>query len=309
MSAQEEVEEAARLIRLGASIGWKLVDTERPNDAGLLYALATHRKSIGHGKWLDEDFVFIFEALRGFLGVGTAQLSGIGALMKNASEILLHPTITLVRGLAEACGVVVWMLEPLITPINEKADVPAVDWAALVSPVLSRSQLVMLDSGADREHRYRAEGKITQADAEQANFLARRERIVNASSKFETALNGKRSKWTIDGQRLQKKTDLAIRATEYSYGQGRVGTGMNPYPMLSGYAHASLDVVFAYGTSGEKPVLSTLFVAPSDEVKLISSLGLRLYSVLLDLVGNAIGESRREFESWDREVESYVVGV
>lgn len=309
VSTDEEVEEAIRLIRHGTTIGLSLVDKERPSGEGLLFALARHRQEVGHGKWRDEDFVFQFEALRGLLGVGAAQISGLATLLHTKTGLLLHPSMTLVRSLAEACGVVVWMLEPLIVPVDEDGELAHSEWVQSVSPVPSRFQLVMLNAIADREHRYRAERKDLEADKALLRLQEQRDRIADASPKANTTLEGKRTGWTIDGQRLPKKTDLAIKATEYSYGQQHVGTGMNPYPMLSGYAHASLDVVFAYGTSQEKPALSTLYQALPEETKLISSLGLRLYSVMLDVTINAIGESRSEFESWDREVEAYVVGA
>jgi hypothetical protein len=290
----------------GVAIGWRLVDLERPGATSPLLLLAEHRGMIGCGDWRDEDLVFQFQSLRGLVGVATAQLKGLSTLVRDDSGLLLHPAITLIRGLAEACGTAMWMCEPWITPIDEDADVPLDEWKKLSAPILPRSQLVMLDGLADRGRRHRADGREDVAIEDDDRLRNERDRIFLAQAGVDTILAGDRRQWVIAGQRMPTRTELAVTATEYSYGQHFRNSGMNPYPMLSGYAHASLDVVFAYGTANVKPPLSGLLIAPVDEIHQIMSLGLRIYAAMLDFMVKTFGVEDDAFIDWDQQVNSFV---
>lgn len=305
MTEESDRSEAVGLILAGLAIGWQVVDREAPATSSPIYSLAASRERIGRGNWTDDDFRFLMEALRGLTGVASAQLRGLSSLLRDDGAFYLHPSMTLIRGLAEACGTAMWILEPWITPIGADASVLAEEWEQLSAPILPRAQLVMIDALSDRIRRRRAEGNEAAADQDAGGLQAQKDRITLAQGEGGSMLTGDRRQWTIAGQRLPSRRELAVMATEYSYGQQFRNSGMNPYPMLSGYAHASLDVVFAYDNADEKVPISNLLVGREDEVQKISALGLRIYAAMLNCVINAIGFPVEDFEEWDGRVDEF----
>jgi len=297
--------DAIGLMLAGVAIGWQVVDLEVPATSSPIYSLAASRKKIGRGDWTDDDFRFLTEALRGFTGVASAQLRGLSSLLRDDGALYLHPSMTLIRGLAEACGTAMWILEPWITPIGEDESVLAEEWEQLSAPILPRTQLVMLDAMSDRIRRRRAEGNEAGAVQDAAGLQAQKDRIRLAQGEGGSTLTGDRRQWTIAGQRMPSRTELAVMATEYSYGQQFRNSGMNPYPMLSGYAHASLDVVFAYDNADERVPISNVLVGREDEVQKISALGLQIYAAMLNFVIKAIGFPVEDFEEWDGRVDEF----
>lgn len=305
----DSAETRARTIELfdaGLAMSRELVDREIPQGGSPLRLLAANAPMIGPGHWVADDFVFLAQALRGLIGVECAQLDGLSQLLALSDwPLLLHPALTLIRGMAEACGTVTWILEPWIAPLGTSADISATQWAELSAPILARSQLVLIETLHDRKRRHDAENRPDQVEKDDERIDQEVARVTSQHAPGQVVLTGDRRGWGVGGQARPSITDKVRRATEYAYGQRYVGTGMNPYPMLSGYAHASLDVVFAY--SAERLPITQLLAAPDEEVKLIASLALRFHSSIFDLAGKAFGVGMTEFTEWDAKVEEFVL--
>jgi len=263
----------------------------------------------GRDESIDRDLVRQFKSLQGFVGVATAQLEGLADLYFVDSTLLLHPTLTLIRGIAEASGRAIWMFEQWIAPLGEDAQLTEEEWLRLSEPLFARCQLIFLDELNNRSHRYSVQGQQEFLDANKLETRKERSRIVALHGADNVRVTGRSKDWKIDGERLPTMTEQVTIATEYAYGQCARHSGMNPYPMLSGYAHGSLDVVFGYQTPGETLGLRILLAAPDYEVGLIASLALRVYSVLLDVSMKVLGVAPEAFASWTKDVETFVVSV
>ena len=82
---------------------------------------------------------------------------------------------------------------------------------------------------------------------------------------------------------------------------------MNPYPMLSGYAHASLDTLFAPAPANGLPLLSSLFAAQGREAHLVASLGIRLLAATYEVAAMAFGLDLAPFRDWEKRAEVFVL--
>jgi hypothetical protein len=290
----------------GLAIARKLVDLDSPEVGSSLHLLAANSTRVGVGTWTSDDLLFLDQALRGLAGVETAQLDGLLQMFGSSAPIHLHPSMTVIRGMAEASGLILWLLEPWIAPLDSPDEIAADEWLGISAPILSRSQLVLLETLFDRKKRHGQEKRDDGVRLDEERIAVELSRIRSQHGPDDVVLTGDRRQWSIEGQQIPNKTDRVKMATEFSYGQAAVGSGMNPHPMLSGYAHASLDVVFAY-TQQRQPI-TDLLVAPLEEVKLIASLALRLHASTYEVSAKAFGVDLADFTQWDARVEEFVLG-
>ena len=118
--------------------------------------------------------------------------------------------------------------------------------------------------------------------------------------------SGGRNKWAITGVGLPSATDRVISITEYAYGSTFRGSGLNPYPMFSGYAHASVETLFSTAPASGPVSMSSLLESPLNEAFLITSLALRLFAATYDLAARGLGANLLAFQTWEILAESFV---
>lgn len=307
MDYRQLCEQAASLVDDGQRMAMDFAAIASPGDSCSIRALEALKSDIGSGNWTDDDLRFLVQAIRGLMGVEGAQLTGLRDLFAAGPPVLLHPAVTLVRGTAEAGGLLIWLLEPWVNNTAGDDQVEETAWKALSLPVLARTQLLLLDAMASRRRRREALGSPDVSIAEVELDLLK-QRLLKEHGSTNVLLTGGRKNWRLYNEKLPDLTDAVTAATEYSYGQSFRGTGMNPYPMLSGYAHASLDVVFAQAPSTRRPPMSSLLAGRDDDAHRIASLALRVLATTYEIAARAFGSNLEAFRSWEEQVEAFVLG-
>src|SRR5579862_49649 len=135
-----DCQELAELARFGAGLGLAMADNAIPKPGSPLDVLDSRRGTIPDGSWPACDIVLLRESLLGLISVAAFQLNGVGDLLAAGPPINLFPLVTLVRGIAEACGRIWWHLEPWLddktvgTPVAEGA------WDVLSGPIPARME-------------------------------------------------------------------------------------------------------------------------------------------------------------------------
>ena len=300
--------EVSRLLSEGAEIGWSLMGDDMPAENSPIFAIAAHRSEIAHGRWSNEDITFLFEAISALLGTSCAHVVSLANSLSAVDPVLIHPVMTLIRSEAEAAGLMMWVLEPFIAPngVHEVADDTL--WFEVAAKVLARAQLLMFDSLNDRAKRHRADGNTQGAADVDERSAQEARRIEGQHPAGTTTLRGTdRRAWRVAGEQLPTRTDQAIVSTEYAYGQDARFSGMNPYPMLSGHAHASLDVTFAYRVRERAGGMRGLFAANSSEATQAASLAIRILAASMDFFANAVGQDREALDAWIEESDEFVL--
>jgi hypothetical protein len=94
--------QAASLMDDGQRLAMDFADHARPGDGSPIQALGALRTGIGSGNWTDDDLLLLVQAIGGFVVVEDAQLTGLRLIFAGGPPVLLRPTVTLMRGLAEA---------------------------------------------------------------------------------------------------------------------------------------------------------------------------------------------------------------
>jgi len=282
------------------------VDVNRPSQLSPLAALQVLRPNIGCGKWLDNDVVFLFEAVRGLLGVAASQVQGLAQLYLAGPPILLHPSATLVRGTAEAGGTAIWLLEPWITALAGNSVLYEDDWKRQSVTVLARTEVKHLDELDSRRRRRETSPGFPNSgqDTELQDF---KDLLLQRHSSCDVKVSGGRKKWAVHGESAPDLTYRVTAATEYAYGQRHRGEGLNPYPTLSGYAHAGLDVVFAQAPATGRPDMSTLFEAHEDDAHKVASVAMRLLAATYEIIALALGVDLAGLHAWEREVDVFML--
>ena len=257
-----------------------------------------------------DDVQFLAEALRGLVGVAGNQVQGVGALFAAGPPIALHPLSTLVRGVAEAVGKIWWQVAPWIDDSRQAPEMSSDEWDAVCRPVLARARLARLDALADRRRRMEAAhgGGSPQHLEADAALLAYKDRLKEVyPANFGLVLTGGRRKWRVADEVLPEATELATAATEYAYGQHMRGSGRNPYPLYSGYAHASLELIFAHADKQYRGPMSPLMNCYLNEAKMVAGLALRGLAAGLDIASTAFGTDSHDLATWEREVDALVI--
>jgi hypothetical protein len=309
----EEVEllhRAYELASAGSKIGLDLADT--PSRIPLTCGLGTmlsRLTSIPPDTWRREDVAFLDQALRALIGMASLQLRGFGAICRSGPPLTLHPVITILRGIAEAVGKIWWLNEPLLAPSGAGTEVTEDDWDTKACTILCRSQLSWLHSLAERRGRMRA------AHGEASRQYLNAESAIN---QFKTTLRGQHggdpglaltggtANWKVGGNSMPKNSEMVTAATEYAYGVRFVGSGRNPYPLYSGYAHGSIELWFAPASkAGTK--ISSLQEARPEEAVTIVGMACRTFSVGFEIVAHALGHDLMQLRRWESDVDDLVV--
>lgn len=104
----------AELAAQGWGLGRAFMDEASPLRGSPIEALEARRALIPPGSWPREDVALLTETLRALVGVAGVQLHGVAANLRSGPPVYLHPLVTLVRGIAEACGQIWWCVEPWV---------------------------------------------------------------------------------------------------------------------------------------------------------------------------------------------------
>ena len=217
--------------------------------------------------------------------------------------------MTLVRGIAEASGLAWWLVQPWLNDAGGGDVLEPTEWDQQSCPILARIERVYLEELANRRRRLEAVygngsseyGVAALAvDSYKADLRAR-----HASA--ELVVTGDRRAWRICGEGLPSATDVVTAATEYAYGQHHRGSGMNPYPMYSGYAHASLETLFASGGS-RRPPMSQLAIAEPVELRRLVAVGARTFAASLEIAGTALGDDLASLRAWEVALLPFTLG-
>lgn len=274
-----------------------------------IYSLKYLQASIGAGKWLDDDVDFLSESVKGLLGIAGAQLLGMGRLVSHGEPVQLHPLVTLLRGVAEACGTISWLVSPWLDAREdeEESEDPA-DWWNSSQPVLARIELLELEARMSRVHRLRAAFTDDQPSLTNAEALLEdlRQKLVARHGSDNATVRGSRKDLKIEGESMPAYTELVTMATEFSHGAKYRGTGMNPYPMLSGFAHANVEILFSQPPTYRRPGMSGLYSAQVGEVRDLMALGCRLVETHYEITAKCLGTMQSELTSWTEAIRDFI---
>ena len=129
MDYPELRENALSLLGEAWNLGVALVEPVAPATGSPLRSLSDLRSQIGGIAWTDEDLRFPVETVRGLVAIQIAQLNGFRSLIAGGPPLLFHPAMTLIRGAAEAGGLLTWLLEPWVAQSGEDELQDEATWA------------------------------------------------------------------------------------------------------------------------------------------------------------------------------------
>lgn len=150
---EELLRSLTQLAREGAGLAEDFADHAKPGSHSALITFGTPATG---NPWTPEDVRFLLEALRALVLVAGSQLSGVGELLAAGLPVRLHPLATLVRGIAEACGKIWWLAQPLLATLDQDAQLSPLLWGERAVQILHRSQLARLDTLYERRRRRKA---------------------------------------------------------------------------------------------------------------------------------------------------------
>ena len=180
-----------------------------------------------------------------------------------------------------------WLLDPWLDTTDERKPVDEATWFTLSQPVLLRSQVLRLHELANRRRR-RSSSAPVQSEDEDA-IAAFQDRLIAQHGQENVRFTGGKKQWRVSGESMPDITERVIAVTECSYGSTFVGSGINPYPMLSGYAHASIETLFASAPDSAPIPITSLLEASPEELHTLVTLGLRLFAVTYELAAKSLG--------------------
>jgi hypothetical protein len=85
-----------------------------------------------------------------------------------------------------------------------------------------------------------------------------------------------------------------------------VGEGINPYPALSGFAHASLDFLFALEPSAVRPGMTLAFHSDIGEARDAIAIACRRFAVHFEMAAHIFGPELGGLTSWENAVNEFV---
>lgn len=252
------------------------------------------------------DAQFVVESLRGYVGISSSHLRGLGAMLLAGPPVPLYPVMTLIRAQAEACGSAWWIFEPLVNFEGDDASISDVQLAALPLKVLDRSQVLRLDQLRTRLKRHRQDAGSADVDGLEVELekFETRLRALHGDSGliWEKRKDGSLKRIAgVGEQRTPKLFELATAGVRSAYrGESHGGANINPYAMLSGYAHGSIETFFSHGQSPATSLVR-LADAGSDEVRVVTGLVLRMHEALLSTVVRVAERDELAIDSWSEE--------
>ena len=300
---------SADLAELGGNLSIQFADNATPQPGSHLAVLKVLQSQRTPNPWRSDDVAFLAEALKGLLGIAGSQLRGMSKLVSEGPPVMMHPLVTAVRGVAEACGTIAWLIEPWVVPDGEDDEGDDDAWWDVSQSTLARSELLQLEARINRVKRLKAAFTIDQPNLDTAEVVLEALRTdLESNHGFEdvSVRGNQRQSLRIKGERFETYSELVSMAVEYSYGAKHRGSGMTPYPLFSGFAHASLEVLFSQAPIIGRPGMSTLFEAEPGEVRDVMAQGLRLMEAHYEMVATAFGLNLRLLNSFRDGVREFI---
>jgi hypothetical protein len=308
-SASELCEEAATLVFEGYQMAFRWVDdASLPAPGSPLHNLHSRIGQLSPGDWPTEVIHWLSETLRARVGVSGSQLYGIGTLFSSGPPILLHPLVTLIRGIAETCGRILWLIRPWLNESSEEveADLKETTWDELAIRVLARVELSRLEALWDRRRRLVASHNVEHELVQSATSSYASYRTALQARHQNSKLDGQIRTWKLHGEKIPTNTTLVTGVTEYAYGQSALGSGRNPYPMYSGYAHGSIETVFA-SAGPNRPPITSLMYADDVEIRRLAGIALRTFAAGFEMAASSFGSELGALRRWEDQVNVLVV--
>lgn len=316
----------------GYRLGADFVDAPQRTQPDSHFAIIDAFVSSGNDpRWERADVRFIDEAVAAYVGAAAAHLHGIAALLHAGDPIHLHPISALARGVVEAVGNIWWQIEPLIDDDNDWSSTgPAVqEVVARYRQILARSHFRQLDEMRYRLKRLKVNHDPDEVDLrtideaqQKLDTLKLRLATVHGSTGLTFSVKkpcshcgepkqadlsllapsklAERKITEIAGESLPDITTRVIAAFEYAYGQDWRGVGINLYPILSGYAHGSIETFYAQlGVERTPPM--TAQRSSDGEMRSLVSVALRSFAAGLDMAMTMTGTSQTKREAWEEK--------
>lgn len=302
--------QAGALSNEGAALASAFMDTNGPPKAeSRLGVLASNPGTISAGKpWPVREVEFLHRAIRALVGVAGGHLSGIARLFATAPPLGLFPVMALVRGVAEACGKIWWLMEPWLDETGAGRTPSQAGYNAACSRVLSRTQVLHLNSLADRRRRVEASfGQTSAQYQETQSLITAYKTILTDLHGTNLVVTGRRTEWRVCGEPMPPATNMVEAVSEYAYGQSFRGTGINPYPLYSGFAHGSVELIFAHDDRFSGAPLSQLVQADAEEALKLLAIACRTFAAGMELACQPLHEDLGPLNSWENEVNGLVV--
>jgi hypothetical protein len=217
----------------------------------------------------------------------------------------------LLRGVAEACGTISWLVSPWLVPGEGDVETQESDpeyWWNHSRPVLARTELLELEARMSRVHRLEAAYTDDQPSLKTAKEILEtlRTELQERHGRDNAAVRGYRSDLMIEDEKMPPYTELVTMATEFSHGAKYRGSGMNPYPMLSGFAHANVEILFTQPPTYRRPGMSGLFAAEIGEVRDLMIQGCRLVETHYEIASKCFGAMEEELTPWGSEIRHFI---
>lgn len=301
----------AEMLDEGAVIGMAFADEpdliREGSSFHLLRQLAESGSPVG---WGASDVVFANDCVRGLVGIVAYQLRGLGQMLRASRSVPLHPLVTLVRGVAEAAGALWWHVEPWIDRRPAQAPVgEATEWERRADMVIARSQLRHVTELANRRRRTIASYGEDSAEARSAVRALEHSKADLAARYGDSALlQGHSRRWRLKEESIPEWGDLVHHALEFGHGQvldGRIVQRI--YPLLSGFAHPSLEMLYAH-TTKRGPLTPQLLCSSAEARQLISTAG-RIAAGAYDLAFEICGINDAARLEWEEAFDRQVVFV
>lgn len=264
--------------------------------------------SVTGDSWGPPDVDFLARTIQVLTATAGAQLRGAGHVLAAEPPVQLHPLVTLLRGIAEASGMIWWLTAPLLPSLDEVVDIPPAEWLARGKRMVTRSQVLHLDELAQRRARREAShGQGSDSYRQAARQIdALKQHLATLHGELASFTGGRKA-WRIGEETMPTKTELVSAVTEYAYGERFKDSGMNPYRLYSGYAHASVELVRAHATETKTSPLSRLICGEEDEVQSIAGAALRTFAVGFELASHMFGTPLTELYEWEARVDPLII--
>lgn len=300
----------ATLLDQASVIGMAIADEpDLFRVGGAFQALRDQSDARLAGWWNLDDVVFANQCVRGLVSIVAFQLRGLSQLCRAEQPMHLHPLVTIVRGIAETAGTLWWQIEPWIDSDPERAATPdMVEWLTRSERVVVRGQLRHVVELAIRRRRVEAAHGAGAAEHEVAKLaLDTRRADLEARYNGGASLKGHSNRWTLADEAIPEWGELVHRALELAHGQDHDGKiAQRIYPMLSGFAHPSLEMLYAHTSTGGGPLTPQLICSPSEAQLLVSTAG-RIAAAAYDIAFATCGLNDPALQDWEATFDAQVV--
>jgi hypothetical protein len=98
-------------------------------------------------------------------------------------------------------------------------------------------------------------------------------------------------------EQIPQSTEIVQAAVEYAFGRDHRGEGTNLYKLWFGYAHGSIEMLYAHGQQAWTS-LTAVTEASADELRDFSNLTLRMNYRLLYTLSEMMGRVVSDIEAW-----------